>query len=60
MFIIEGGDGVHCVAFFVLPQIMVRHFKIGPAVQKLASIEVFKALGLKMTKKRSKVVVRLL
>ena len=35
MFIIEGGDSVHCVAFFILPQIMVRHFKIGPAVQKL-------------------------
>ena len=60
MFIIEGGDGVHCVAFFILPKIMVRHFKIGPVVQKLALIEVFKALGLKMTKKRSKVVVRLL
>ena len=60
MFIIEGGDCVHCVAFFVLPQIMVRHFKIGPAVPKLCLIEVFKALGLKMTKKRSKVVVRLL
>ena len=57
---IEGWNGAHCVAFLVLPQIMVRHLKIGPAVQKLGLIEVFKALGLKMTKKRSKVVVRLL
>ena len=29
---------------------MVRHFKIGPAVQKLGLIEVFKAKSLKITK----------
>ena len=43
MFIIEGWDGAHCVAFFILPQIMVRHFEIGPAVPKLGVIEVFRS-----------------
>ena len=43
-----------CVAFFVAPQIMVKHFEIGPTVQKLALIEVSKALRLDMSIKRSK------
>ena len=54
MYVIEGWDGVHNIAFFVAPQIMVRHFEIRPTVQKLALIEVSKALRLEMTVKRSK------
>ena len=30
-----GWNGAHCVAFFVLPQIMVRHLKIGQETTKL-------------------------
>ena len=58
-YIVEGWDGVHCVAFFVAPKIMVRHFEIRPTVQKLALIEVSKALCLEMTIKRSKIVVHM-
>ena len=54
-----GWDSAHCVAFFVAPKIMVRHFEIRPTVQKLALIEVSKALRLEMTVKRSKIVVRM-
>ena len=42
-------NGANCLAFLVLPQIMVRHFKIGPAVPKEGLIEVFKAKSLKIT-----------
>ena len=32
---LESWHGDHCAAFFILPQIMVRHLKIGPETKKL-------------------------
>ena len=58
-YVVEGWDGVHCVAFFVLPQIMAKHFEIRPTVQKLGLIEVSKALRLQTTVKQSKIVVHM-
>ena len=60
MYVIEGWDGVHNIAFFVAPQIMVRQFEIRQMVQKLGLIEVSKAFRLEMTVKRSEIIVRML
>ena len=49
MYVIEGLDGVHCVAFFVAPQIMVRNIEIQPTVKYLGLIEVSKAVHLEIT-----------
>ena len=54
MYVIEGWDGVHNIAFFVAPQIMVRNFDIWPTVKKLGLIEFSKAVQLEMTVIRSK------
>ena len=35
---VERWDGDHCAAFFVLPQIMVRHLKIGQETKKLCPL----------------------
>ena len=54
---LEGWDGVHCIAFFVAPQIMVKHFEIWPTVPKLRLIEVSKVWRLEMTINRSKIIL---